>query len=85
MLYDNTSTTVKGQWIKDNMSMTELSKNYNRTANNITMAMPHSGIVAAARDPLNGIAQPHDANVSTGTCLALSSIKRLLMSDVQPL
>jgi hypothetical protein len=31
---------------------------YSRIINNVTMAMPHSGIYAAARDKKNGIMQP---------------------------
>ena len=61
MLYDN--TTVKGSWIQVS-NMTELSKQWNRTVNNVTMAMPHSGIVKAARDPRNDIKQPQDLSVS---------------------
>ena len=44
--------------------MTLLSEKYNRIVNNITMVMPHAGVVAAAMDPLNGIMQPSDLNVS---------------------
>ena len=61
MLYDN--TTVTGSWV-NNTDMADLKARYNRTANNITMAMPHSGVIAAARDPLNGITPPHDVSVS---------------------
>ena len=66
MLYDN--TTVQGRWIHvDNM--TEISqkystRKYNRTVTNVTMAMPHAGIFAATRDPINNILQPQDLNVS---------------------
>lgn len=62
MLYDN--TTVQGSWIHPS-NETELSEKFNgRTINNISMAMPHSGIFSAARDPLNNIIQPQDLNVS---------------------
>ncbi len=61
MLYDN--TTVKGTWT-GTPNMTELSNKWNRIVNNVTMVMPHSGIVAASRDPLNGIMQPQDLSVS---------------------
>ncbi|KAF7142190.1 hypothetical protein CNMCM5793_009396 [Aspergillus hiratsukae] len=40
--------------------MTELSLKYGRMVNNITAAMPHGGIIAAATDPRNGIRQPVD-------------------------
>ena len=61
MLYDN--TTVKGSWIQV-WNMTEISNHWNRTVNNVTMALPHSGIVKAARDPRNDIIQPQDLSVS---------------------
>lgn len=68
MLYDN--TTIQGRWIHvDNNNMTVLSKkfstdDYDRIVTNVTMAMPHAGVFAAARDPLNGLMQPQDLNVS---------------------
>ena len=61
MLYDN--TTLKGSWTNvQNMSL--LSEQYQRIVNNVTMVMPHAGVVAAAMDPINGIIQPSDLNVS---------------------
>lgn len=56
-LYDN--TTVTGSWI-ETQNMTELTMKYGRMVNNVTAAMPHAGIFAAARDPSNGIRQPDD-------------------------
>ncbi|PKX97901.1 uncharacterized protein P174DRAFT_436347 [Aspergillus novofumigatus IBT 16806] len=56
-LYDN--TTVTGSWI-DIGNMTELSLKYGRMVNNVTAAMPHAGVIAAATDPRNGIRQPAD-------------------------
>lgn len=47
-----------------NNGMTQLSAKYNRIVNNVTMAMPHSGVFKAARDPRNGIVQPQDLSVS---------------------
>ena len=35
--------------------MTLLSEKYDRVVDNVTMVMPHAGVVAAAKDPLNGI------------------------------
>lgn len=62
LLYDN--TTVQGSWIHPS-NETELSEKFNgRTINNVSMAMPHSGVFSAARDPLNNIIQPRDLNVS---------------------
>lgn len=65
MLYDN--TTIQGRWIHlENMTETSQkfsTSNYNRTVTNVTMAMPHAGVFAAARDPINNILQPQDLNV----------------------
>lgn len=55
LLWDN--TTVAGSWIEV-QDMAMLSKKYGRMVNNITMAMPHGGIPAAARNPRNNIKQP---------------------------
>ena len=46
MLYDN--TTVYGSWINTE-NMTEVSEKYGRIVNNVSMAMPHSGVFSAAR------------------------------------
>ncbi|KAL8764724.1 MAG: hypothetical protein Q9194_006878 [Teloschistes cf. exilis] len=64
MLYDN--TTVQGSWI-DIRNMTTLSKDfstadYDRVVINVSMAMPHSGVFSAARDPIKKIMQPQDLN-----------------------
>lgn len=45
-------------------NMSTLSETYGRTVDNVTMAMPHAGVVAAAMDTLNRIKQPLDLNVS---------------------
>ncbi|KAJ5301953.1 hypothetical protein N7508_006816 [Penicillium antarcticum] len=60
-LWDN--TTVTGSWIQI-QNITTLSKKHKRMVNNITMAMPHGGITAAAMDPLNKIEQPKSASAS---------------------
>lgn len=74
MLYDN--TTLKGSWTNvQNMSV--LSEQFQRIVNNVSMAMPHVGIVAAAMDPVNGIIQPSDLNVSfSETVFAIIRIQR---------
>jgi hypothetical protein len=65
ILYDN--TTVQGSWINV-QNMTELSaKHGSRIVNNVSMAMPHSGVFAAARDPLNNIMQPETLDVRTSS------------------
>ncbi|KAJ8064730.1 hypothetical protein OCU04_007048 [Sclerotinia nivalis] len=59
MLYDN--TTVKASWIRTNTSdMAASYKKYNRVVNNVTLAMPHSNVISAATDQVNGILQPSD-------------------------
>ncbi|KAI9763558.1 MAG: hypothetical protein M1840_000420 [Geoglossum simile] len=56
-LYSN--TTVHGSWVEIK-NTTEVSEKFKRTINNITMAMPHAGVFAAAREPTNNILQPED-------------------------
>ncbi|KAI9933750.1 hypothetical protein ASPWEDRAFT_168024 [Aspergillus wentii DTO 134E9] len=58
-IYDN--TTVTGSWIEID-DMTELSSKHGRMVNNITMAMPHGGVLGASIDPRNGIKQPQEAS-----------------------
>jgi hypothetical protein len=58
-LYQN--TTVNGSWIEV-VDTKAISSQLSRVVNNITMAMPHTGIFQAARDPLNSIMQPEDLN-----------------------
>ena len=59
-LYDN--TTVNGSWI-DVQDMAENSRNFNRMVNNVSVAMPHAGVYAAANDPKNNIIKPQDLDV----------------------
>ncbi|KAL4862131.1 hypothetical protein BDV12DRAFT_49800 [Aspergillus spectabilis] len=56
-VHDN--TTVAGSWI-DKADMSELWQRYGRIVHNVTAAMPHGGIIAAANHPDNGIIQPKD-------------------------
>lgn len=65
MLYDN--TTVVGSWLPAE-DMAQLSRKYStshfsRVVINVTAAMPHAGVFAAARDPINDILQPQDFKV----------------------
>lgn len=62
MLYGN--TTVEGSWINVR-DMAADSKKFGRIINNVTMAMPHAGVSAAAQDPSNNIIQPKELEVST--------------------
>ncbi|OJJ44012.1 hypothetical protein ASPZODRAFT_135445 [Penicilliopsis zonata CBS 506.65] len=56
-VFDN--TTVTGSYIEIK-NMTEVSRKYGRMVNNVTAAMPHGGLFAAAADPINEIRQPED-------------------------
>ncbi|KAL4875706.1 hypothetical protein BJY04DRAFT_154368 [Aspergillus karnatakaensis] len=56
-VYDN--TTVAGSWI-DQADMSVLWQEYGRIVHNVTAAMPHGGIIAAANHPDNDINQPRD-------------------------
>ncbi|KAI4128463.1 MAG: hypothetical protein LQ347_004173 [Umbilicaria vellea] len=48
-------------------NMKELSLHWNRKVTNVSMAMPHSGVFAAVRDPINAVMQPQDLNVRLDT------------------
>jgi hypothetical protein len=56
-LFDN--TTVYGDWVEE-IDINAVSQKYNRTVNNITMAMPHANVFAAVHHPINNILQPED-------------------------
>lgn len=61
-MYDN--ITVHGSWINVK-NITQLSQKHgSRIVLDLTMAMPHPGVFAAARDPVNQIMQPQDVSVS---------------------
>ncbi|KAL3476649.1 hypothetical protein BJX99DRAFT_227490 [Aspergillus californicus] len=55
----NDNTTVTGSWI-DKQDMTQLWQRYGRFVQNVTAAMPHAGVIAAAMLPDNDITQPKD-------------------------
>ncbi|KAF2730487.1 hypothetical protein EJ04DRAFT_545705 [Polyplosphaeria fusca] len=59
LLHEN--TTISAQWIGIIDTPAE-SKKYGRAINNVSLAMPHSGIFQAARDQRNGILQPEELN-----------------------
>ncbi|KAG6094585.1 hypothetical protein E4U31_006198 [Claviceps sp. LM219 group G6] len=57
LLYEN--ITMTATWIDtDYSNVTASSEKYGRIVNNVTMAMPHPGVYAAAITPENGIMQP---------------------------
>jgi hypothetical protein len=59
MLNDN--TTITAPWISQEYNnMTQLYQDYEHIVINVSMAMPHAGIVGAAMDPVNKIMQPED-------------------------
>lgn len=57
LLNDNTSVTAP--WIEQyTTNMTEIYETQGIIVNNVSMAMPHPGVIQAAQDPANGIIQP---------------------------
>lgn len=75
LLYEN--TTVSAQWI-DIVNSTEVSQKYNRVINNVSLAMPHAGVFAAARDQRNNILQPEELD-SEGTYVLDASVPSPVM------
>jgi hypothetical protein len=55
------NTTISAPWI-DRKNITELEGKPQRFVNNITMAMPHIGVIQAATDPRNKLMQPDDTD-----------------------
>jgi hypothetical protein len=76
LLYEN--TTVIAKWI-DTRNTTVVSKEHGRVINNVSMAMPHSGVFSAARDQRNGILQPEELN-SEGTYSLRASVPSPVMN-----
>ncbi|KAG5925657.1 hypothetical protein E4U42_004087 [Claviceps africana] len=59
LLYEN--TTMTAAWIETEYgNVTRNFEKYQRIVNNVTMAMPHPGVYAAATAPENAIMQPVD-------------------------
>lgn len=59
MLNDN--TTISAPWIEqEHGNMTKLYEDHGHIVINVSMAMPHAGVVGAAMDPVNKIMQPED-------------------------
>jgi len=58
-LFDN--TTMDSSWIETEYSDVRASfRDHERVINNVTLAMPHPGVYAAATNPINGILQPNE-------------------------
>ena len=53
----NENVTVNGSWIS-NINTKQVSEKFGRAINNVTLAMPHTGIVQASWDAKNNIMQP---------------------------
>jgi hypothetical protein len=70
LLYEN--TTVTAQWINI-IDTKEESKKHGRAVNSVSLAMPHSGVFAAARDQRNDILQPEELS-SEGTYSIRASV-----------
>lgn len=75
LLYEN--TTVTAQWIEVTNTTTR-SAELGRVINNVSLAMPHSGVFAAARDQRNGIMQPEELD-SEGTYSLVASVPSPVM------
>lgn len=59
LLYDN--TTMSSSWIEtEHSNVTGHFEKYSRIINNVTLALPHPGVYAAATSKENGILQPDD-------------------------
>ena len=59
LLYDN--TTMTSDWIeKEHINVTAHFEETSRIINNVTLALPHPGVYAAATLPKNGILQPDE-------------------------
>ena len=75
MLQANTS--IVANWINV-IDTKAISKEMGRAINNVSLAMPHSGIFQAARDARNGILQPEELN-SEGNYFLRASVPSPVM------
>jgi hypothetical protein len=76
LLYEN--TTITGQWINV-IDTPDVSKKHGRAINNVSLAIPHAGVFAAARDERNNILQPEELN-SEGTYSLRASVPSPVMN-----
>jgi hypothetical protein len=76
LLYEN--TTITAQWVNI-INTTEISKKYGRAINNVSLAMPHSGVFEAAHSSRNEILQPEELN-SEGTYSLRASVPSPVMN-----
>lgn len=75
LLHEN--TTIAAQWINI-IDTTKTSRELGRVINNVSLAMPHAGVFAAARAKRNGILQPEELN-SEGTYKLEASVPSPVM------
>ncbi|PGH34191.1 hypothetical protein GX50_02965 [[Emmonsia] crescens] len=73
----NDDITLRGSWIHEQNIM-ELSKKHERMVNNVTLAMPHAGIIAASLHPRNSLRQPDDFNGLGEFALSASVVSPVL-------
>ncbi|KAH0565458.1 hypothetical protein GP486_001139, partial [Trichoglossum hirsutum] len=69
----HSDTSVRASWIDAASSVPATSGPGGRIINNVTMAMPHAGIVAASQDPKNNIPQPK-GNTGFGEYEVIASV-----------
>ena len=60
-LYGNVA--VQGSWV-EKKNMTQVSLDFGRTVNNVSLAFPHPSVIAAAQDERNGFSQGAEADTS---------------------
>jgi len=73
LLYEN--TTVTASWVEA-ADVAEVSAKFGgRIVNNASLAMPHAGVPAAARDPINDIYQPDDLQGVSNDAFGVYSIQ----------
>lgn len=56
LLYEN--VTVTGAWIERRDPVDAAAAHGGRIINNVTLAMPHPGVVTASKDPINNLGSP---------------------------
>ncbi|KAF2272791.1 uncharacterized protein EI97DRAFT_405417 [Westerdykella ornata] len=76
LLHEN--TTVTGQWVNI-IDTAATSREHGRVINNISLAMPHSGVFKAAHSQKNGIMQPEELD-SEGTYTLRASVPSPVMN-----
>jgi hypothetical protein len=65
MIFEN--TTVTSPWVDlENSNVTKNSADHQRIINNVTLALPHSGVPGAAWDSINNILQPEVRTLKLG-------------------